>query len=217
MRASFSTGTVACLTRSTSRQIDYWARTGLLRPSVSAASGRGTRRRYSFQDLVAAQTVASLRQANCPLQKIRAAVRYLRRNYPDCANAQVLARLTLLTDGNAVYLLTDQRQVMEVVTRQLVWSVPLGKLIRQTQEMVDLLPARWIQPVQVCGRTYHLDVLRDKDAGEFTVQCRELPGAIEQGATAPDAVANGVAAIKSVLEYLKARRLGAGARNVQVG
>lgn len=218
MFSQFSTRTVAGLTGTSERQMDYWARTHLLRPSGKEAAGKGSRRRYNFQDIVAAQTIAALRQAECPLQKIRTAVRYLRAHYPDRPSSQMLARLTLLTDGNAVYLLSDRQQVMDVVTQQLVWSVPLGKLIQETQAKVDALPKRWVEKVQVGGRTWHLQVDQDPQAGEFTVQCRELPGAIEQGSTATQAVTNGKDAIASVLDYMnKSVKTTVGARHVQFG
>jgi DNA-binding transcriptional MerR regulator len=218
MEGQFSTALVAELTGTSKRQIDYWATTGLLRPSARDASGRGSRRRYTFPDLVVAQTVAKLRQTNCPLQKIRKAVQYLRAHYPHLSESRGLARLTLLTDGRSVYMLTDERQIMDVVSRQLVWSVPLGRLIQETQAKVDALPVQWVQKVQVSGRTYHLEVNRDPEADGFTVQCRELPGAIEQGRTAQEAIANGQEAIEAVLDYLsKQRRAQVGARHVQLG
>jgi len=216
MLFQFPTSTVARLTGTSNRQIDYWARTGLLRPSARDAAGKGSRRRYTFTDLVAAQTVASLRRASCPLQKIRKAVRYLRAHYPDVSDAQRLSRLTLLTDGQSVYMLTDERQIMDVVTRQLVWAVPLGKLIAETQSQVDALPQRWTQTVRVRGRSYHMEIRRDPEVDGFTVQCRELPGAIEQGGTMAEAVENGQAAVASVLEYMRKSR-GAGGRHVQIG
>ena len=218
MGEQFTTALLAELTGTSQRQIDYWARTGLLRPSAREAAGKGSRRRYTFTDLVAAQTVANLRRANCPLQKIRKAVRYLRAHYPDVSDARRLSRLTLLTDGHNVYMLTDKQEIMDIVTRQLVWSVPLGKLIQDTQAKVDALPAHWVQKVQVRGRAYHLEVTRDPDVEGFTVQCRELPGAIEQGRTVAEAVANGQAAIESVLEYMsKSRKASTGARHVRLG
>ena len=218
MFSQFSTSTVARLTDTSERQMDYWARTGLLRPSGKEAAGKGSRRRYNFQDIVAAQTIAALRQAECPLQKIQTAVRYLRAHYPDRPSSQVLARLTLLTDGKTVYLLSDRQQVMDVVTQQMVWSVPLGKLIQEAQAKVDALPRQWVETVHVGGRMWHLQVNQDPEVGEYTVQCRELPGAIEQGATAAEAIANGKDAIASVLDYLsKSGRTTAGARHVQFG
>ncbi len=219
MPSQFSTATASDLTGASVRQIDYWARTGLIRPSGKDASGRGSRRRYTFQDIVALQTVRALRERNCPLQKIRTAIRYLGKHLPDESNAQSLACLTLLTDGISVYMLCDQQQVMDVVTRQMVWAVPLGKLIQETRDRISAIPAAWTQRVDVQGKSYHLDAVRDEDSGEYSVQCRELPGAIEQGHTLPQAVANGREAIEAVLSYLERRKrtAAAGGRHVQVG
>jgi DNA-binding transcriptional MerR regulator len=203
---TFSTHEVSKLTQASVRQIDYWATSGLLKPSAQDAKGRGSRRRYTFQDIVAVQTIQKLREGFCPLQKIRNAVRYLRKHYPTETNTETLARLTLLTDGRSVYLSSDREQIMEVVTKQLVWSVPLGRLILDATERVGRIPTEWTQPVQVEGRTYHLEIQRDDEAGGYSVQCRELPGAIEQGRTSIEAVENGKAAVESVLEFLARRR-----------
>lgn len=205
MRSLFSTQDVANLTKASIRQVDYWARTGLLKPSARDASGRGSRRRYMFRDVVAAQTIQKLRAGDCPLQKIRRAVKYLRDHYPSESNNDALAKLTLLTDGKDVYLLSDQRKVMDVVTRQMVWAVPLGKLILETTGRVNNMPTEWTEVVKVRGRTFHLEVSEDEESGEFSVQCRELPGAIEQGRTAFEAITNGTEAIESVLAYMQRR------------
>lgn len=71
------------------------------------------------------------------------------------------------------------------------------------QVEVDGRTWQWIEQVEVDGRSWHLQVRQDPQTGEFTVQCRELPAAIEQGATAADAITNGRYAIASVLDYLK--------------
>ena len=58
----------------------------------------------------------------------------------------------------------------------------------------------------MAGKTYHLDVIGDPDTETFTVQCKELPGAIEQGDTAGEAVANGIDAIRSVRAFMARRQ-----------
>ena len=216
MRVQLSTSTVAGLAGATVRQVGYWAQTGLLKPSGKQAAGKGTRRRYTFQDLVALLAVCKLRERGCPLQKIRAAVKYLKHHYPRSSDAEMLARLTLLTDGKRVYMLTDEHKVMEVVTHQHVWGVPLGLLILEAANRVKSLPSEWTDAVRISGRVYHLRVRRDAETGTYTVQCRELPGAIEQGDTPEEAVANGKEAIRSVLTFT-AKRRATGTRYVQVG
>jgi DNA-binding transcriptional MerR regulator len=213
MRQWFSTPDVSGLTGASVRQIDYWARTGLLRPSDQQGRGKGSRRRYAFRDVVAVQTIQKLREGNCPLQKVRTAIRYLKAHYPaGASNTEFLSRLTLLTDGQKVYLGSDEREVMEVLTRQMVWSVPIGKLILDTQERIRRMPSEWVEAVRLRGKLYHLEVARDEETGEYGVQCRELPGAIEQGRTLTEAVAAGRDAVESVLHFLSRRQSGAGAR-----
>lgn len=206
MRQQFSTSTVAYLTGATRRQMDYWSRKGLLRPSIRDAKGRGSKRRYSFRDIVAAQTIVGLRERKCPLQKISTAIAYLKRNYPDESNSKMLAKLTLLTDGTKVYILTDDREVMEVLSRQYVWSAPLGLLITELQQKVSNLPTTHIQEISIRGKKYHLTVIRDVESGTYTAQCKELPGAIEQGPTIQDAISNGKAAVRSALAFMAKHR-----------
>jgi DNA-binding transcriptional MerR regulator len=181
--------------------VDYWARTGLLKPSGREAAGKGSKRRYTFQDLVSLQTISKLREGNCPLQKIRSAVRYLAVHYPDLSQSQTLARLTLLTDGKQVYVLTDQRQIMEVLTRQMVWSVPLGKLIIDANKQVEDLPQEWIEEIGVYGKTYHLTIGREPGEEDFTAHCKELPGSLARAGTPNAAVNKAKAQIKDVLAY----------------
>ncbi len=211
-----STLVVAELTGATRRRLGYWAESDLLRPSGRDAAGKGSRRQYTFPDLVALLTICKLRERGCPLPKIRQAVKYLKAHYPDVSDAQGLARLTLLTDGRQVYILTDERKIMEVVTRQHVWSVALGQLILEAQNGVEALPTEWTEEVGVGRRTYRLLVVRDADTGTFTTQCRELPGAIEQGDTAEQAIANGKEAIRSALAF-ESKRRAAGRRHVRAG
>jgi DNA-binding transcriptional MerR regulator len=214
MNGFFSTATAARVTGASVRQVSYWASTRLLRPSGADATGRGSQRRYTFRDLVALKTIRTLRDHKCPLQQIRKAVRYLKSHYPDNPRSDTLSRLTLLTDGKSVYMLTDEREIMEVVTKQHVWSVALGKLILETEHQVQAMPSEWIQKIRLAQRDYHLLIVRDAETGTYTAQCRELPGAIEQGDTAEEAVANGKEAVRSALAFMAKRRVGR-KRNVE--
>ncbi len=216
MDRQFSTALVAELTGASVRQVGYWADTGLLRPSGQAAAGKGTKRRYVFRDIVGLLTICKLREGQCPLQKVRRAVKYLKKHYPAQSNSQMLSCLTLLTDGDHVYLLTDQRKIMQVVSRQFVWSVPLGKLILEARDRVDQLPQEWTQPVTVRRRRFHLLVSRDDEYGGYIAHCKELPGALEQGETSAEVVANGKEAIESVLDFL-AKRRSKGAKHGKAG
>src|SRR5881227_590408 len=79
------------------RQLDYWARTELVRPSVRDAGGSGTQRLYSFQDLLQLKVVKSLLDAGVALQQIRRAIDYLRET------KQSLSVVTLMSDGRRIY------------------------------------------------------------------------------------------------------------------
>ncbi len=217
MEILLSTKQVAALAGASVRQVGYWADTGLVRPSGKSASGKGTRRLFTFIDLVAIKTIAGLRERRCPLQKVRKAIRYLKAHYSDVQDQRWLSRLTLLTDGQQVYMLTDAKQVMEVLSRQTVWSVPLGMFIRQSQEQVEKLPLEWTKSVRVTGRTFSLRITRDIENGGYVVQCRQLPGALEQGDTIEEAVNNGKQAIRSVLSFRNKQRLGGATGHVRTG
>src|SRR5665213_738521 len=199
MPIQLSTKTVAALCGATVRRIDYWARTGLLQPSVRNALGRGTRRLYSFRDLVGLKTSCKLREGRCPLQQIRSAVRYLADHFPDESGADPLSRLTLLTDGKKVYMLSDEHAVMEVVTQQRVWCVPLGKLILDSESEVDSLSIEWTEIVRVDKQKFHLLITRTAGTGIFTAECRELAGLLVEAQTVEEAVATAKKSIKALL------------------
>src|SRR5207245_4501853 len=76
--AGFGSAVVLKLTGVTYRQLDYWARTGLVGSSIRQAAGHGSRRVYSFEDLVALRVVARLLDAGVSLQDVWRAVEYLR-------------------------------------------------------------------------------------------------------------------------------------------
>ena len=213
MPREFPTATAAKVTGASVRMLDNWARTYLLPPSGREAAGKGTRRSYTFQDLVSIRTIVDLRAKKCPLQQIRIAVMELRKLYPELSNSQTLSRLTLLTDGKRVYILNDEVQAMDVLTRQTVWGVPLGRHIIETTQRVEKLPQKWVEDLTVAGERFHVDVMANgKDTG-FSAHCRELPGALERGVTADEAVQKVQTSIAAVqLHLARENRTGASVR-----
>src|SRR4051812_21501340 len=92
-------GPIACAVAGiTYRQLDYWARTLLVVPSVRDASGSGTQRLYSFRDIVVLKVVKRLLDAGVSLQNIRKAIETLRE-----WGEEDLATMTLISDGTTVY------------------------------------------------------------------------------------------------------------------
>ena len=94
----------------TYRQLDYWTRTGLVTPSVQSATGSGTQRLYSFNDLLQLKVIKSLTEAGASLQKVRQAIDYARDNLGDD-----WSKVTIVTDGAGVYACTSEAEVFDLV------------------------------------------------------------------------------------------------------
>ena len=94
----------------TYRQLDYWARTDLVVPTIRSASGSGSQRLYSFKDILVLKVVKRLLDTGVSLQNIRTAVDALRARGVDD-----LARMTLLSDGTTVYECTSAEEVVDLL------------------------------------------------------------------------------------------------------
>lgn len=95
----------------TYRQLDYWARTDLIRPTLADASGSGSRRRYSYKDLLELKVIKRLLDAGIKLESIREAFEYLRERLgEDVASAHLV-----ISDGSAV--LVRGGELVDVVNR----------------------------------------------------------------------------------------------------
>lgn len=78
MEQGFSGTQAAKVVGITYRQLDYWARTDLIRPSLSDAAGSGSRRRYSYQDLLELRVIKTLLDAGIKLESVREVFDFLR-------------------------------------------------------------------------------------------------------------------------------------------
>jgi DNA-binding transcriptional MerR regulator len=104
----------------TYRQLDYWARTDLIRPSIADARGSGSQRRYSYRDLVELKVIKSLLDAGVSLQSARRAIEYLRGNLgEDIASAKLVlngpGNVLVRSDGELVDLMRRGQGVFSVV------------------------------------------------------------------------------------------------------
>ena len=96
----------------TYRQLDYWTRTELVVPTVRPATGSGSQRLYSFNDLLQLKVVKSLTDAGASLQKVRQAIDYVRNNLSDD-----WSQVTIVTDGAGVYACTSDAEVVDLLRR----------------------------------------------------------------------------------------------------
>jgi DNA-binding transcriptional MerR regulator len=121
----------------TYRQLDYWARTGLVEPSVRAAHGSGSQRLYSFRDILVLKVVKRLLDTGISLQQIRAAVQHLRDR-----GTEDLAQVTLMSDGVSVYECTSADEVVDLLQGgQGVFGIALGRVWREVEGDLAMLPA----------------------------------------------------------------------------
>ena len=104
----------------TYRQLDYWARTDLVRPSLADANGSGSRRSYSYRDLLELKVIKSLLDAGIRLESVREAFTYLRENL-----GEDIASVNLVIRGRSVLVRTDE-EIVDV--------------LRQGQGVLNILP-----------------------------------------------------------------------------
>ncbi len=122
------------------RQLDYWARTDLIRPSVADASGSGTQRLYSYQDLVQLKIIKQLLEAGLSLKAVRAAMKELRVMLVD----EPTTGADLIVVGNRSVYLRDGEDLVDLLRRQ---QLVMGIVVSLTElhseidrTIVDLSP-----------------------------------------------------------------------------
>lgn len=130
-------GPVACSAAGiTYRQLDYWARTGLVEPTIRAASGSGTSRLYGFRDILILRIVKRLIDTGVSLPNIRAAVLHLSQRGGDD-----LARITLMSDGATIYECRSADEVIDLVRGgQGVFGIAVGSVWREVEGLLATLP-----------------------------------------------------------------------------
>lgn len=130
-------GPIACNAAGiTYRQLDYWARTGLIQPSIRTAQGSGSQRLYSFRDVLVLKVIKRLLDTGVSLQNIRAAVDHLHDRGVDD-----LAQITLMSDGASVYECTSEQEVIDLVQGgQGVFGIAVGRVWREIEGSLAELP-----------------------------------------------------------------------------
>lgn len=130
-------GPTACAAAGiTYRQLDYWARTGLVAPSVRPATGSGTQRLYGFRDVLLLKVIKRLLDAGISLQQIRSAIAHLSKRGIDD-----LTQITLMSDGASVYMCTSPDEVIDLLAGgQGVFGIALGGVWREVEGSLSELP-----------------------------------------------------------------------------
>jgi DNA-binding transcriptional MerR regulator len=119
------------------RQLDYWARTGLVEPSIRGAHGSGSQRLYGFRDILVLKVVKRLLDTGVSLHNIRTAVGHLRDR-----GVEDLAEITLMSDGASVYECTSADEVIDLVQGgQGVFGIAVGRVWREVEGDLAELPA----------------------------------------------------------------------------
>jgi len=129
---SFTTTEVSRIVGASRRQLAYWDETGLLSPSMRAASGKGSRRLYSLQDIIELKILLRLLKSPLSLQRIRTSFRFIRER------PESLASLIILTDGETIYLYQDENLLVDTLKHgQTVLRIAVQDLITEVQEKVS--------------------------------------------------------------------------------
>jgi len=114
----------------TYKQLDYYDRTDFIKPSINEARGYGSRRMYSFSDLMKLKVIKKLMEAGISLQKLRKTKKYLD-EYENSSHSSGdgLLKLTLISDGNTVYACNSNKAIIDTLkSGQGVFGIALGKV-----------------------------------------------------------------------------------------
>ncbi|MFZ2427908.1 MAG: MerR family transcriptional regulator, partial [Propioniciclava sp.] len=130
-------GPIACSAAGiTYRQLDYWARTGLVVPSIKTADGSGSHRLYGFRDILLLKVVKRLLDVGISLQQIRAAILHLRER-----GVRDLTSVTLMSDGVSVYEAVSDEEIIDLVHGgQGVFAIALGRVWHDLEGNLAALP-----------------------------------------------------------------------------
>jgi DNA-binding transcriptional MerR regulator len=119
------------------RQLDYWARTKLVPPSIRPAQGSGSQRLYSFNDLVDLKLIKNLLETGVSLQRVREAIDYLH------ALGHDLTGVTIASDGTSVYACKSPEEVYDLLKGgQGVFGIAIDPVLEELQGSVSALRAK---------------------------------------------------------------------------
>lgn len=132
IKQGFRTSEVVKLTGLTPRQLDHWDRTGLFRPSLAHAEGRGSARFYSFLDVVQLRVVKKLLDAGLSTKKLRKCLTFLRENL----RRDSFSDLSLVTNGKDIFMVTENHLLALDLLKsgQVVWAVNVEVVAKEIEK-----------------------------------------------------------------------------------
>lgn len=203
---NFNTKAISRIIGLSIRQIDYWDRTHFIKPSVNEASGYGSTRLYSFNDLVQLKVAKTLMDKGLSLQKIRKAISYLKKNMPEVEKP--LSELRFLTDGETIFTITKNKEAIIDALKegQIVFSIALGEILEELKGEVSALQKERRYEVTARDKKYSVILHPDTEDGGYWIECPSLPGCASQGDTVEEALEMIKDAIKGHLEVLEEKR-----------
>lgn len=185
---SFNTKMTCKIVGVSLRQVQHWDETGLVKPSIREAAGKGTIRLYSYIDLIQLKVVKTLRDHRVSLQKIRRSLEYLQSHFPEIRRP--LLELKFLTDGETVFILTaDEKKILDTLKNQFVFTLAIGELVRELRGQVMSFIQKIKEEVTVEGREYEVVLTPEIEDGGYSVVCPALRGCRSQGDTKAEALA----------------------------
>jgi DNA-binding transcriptional MerR regulator len=157
-------GPTACAAAGiTYRQLDYWARTGLVTPTVKGAHGSGSHRLYGFRDILLLRIVKRLIDTGVSLNNIRIAVEHL-----GTREARFLSSLTIMSDGASIYECTSEDEVIDLVRGgQGVFGIAIGSVWKEVEGNLASLPGE--QPESGTVTLNAMDELSQRRAARAAV------------------------------------------------
>lgn len=148
----------------TYRQLDYWARTDLVVPSIKSASGSGSHRLYSFRDIIVLRIVKRLLETGVSLPNIRQAVEHLKQR-----GDHDISQIMLMSDGATVYECRSNDDIIDLVRGgQGVFGIAVATVWREVEATIHNLPAESAENGEYVapeGTIDELEVRRQRRSG----------------------------------------------------
>jgi len=134
LRQTFSAGITSRLTGVPYRTLDYWARSRFIAPSGREASGIGSERQFTFDDLIALRTARELRSAGISTQALRRVVQFLRKS----GTRRPLSELRLVIRGKDVFAVASDQELLSALDSpgQYAFSflLDVGRIVKDVEQ-----------------------------------------------------------------------------------